>query len=172
MAHGSARIDSPDVIKEFRNRFAIFDGTCRKALSDVQRDVQRTAEWLQREQLLYWKKELRRRTERFTVARLEYQRARREATRSPQSTAIDARIAFQRATRLKEEAEAKLRAVKKWMVVLEHDAANLMAPCLALCAQLERLTPRALTRLDRMVDSLEDYLRTAPADLPAQPSEE
>ncbi len=172
MAQGSAHINSPDVIKEFRNHFAIFDGICQQALSEMQRDVQRTAEWLGREQLVHWKKELRKRGERFTVAKLEYQRMRRVAVRSPQSTAIDAKIAFQKATRLKEEAEAKVRAVKKWMALLEHDAAELMGPCFVLAAQLDSLTPRALARLDRMVDSLDGYFRTAPAASPAQHSEE
>jgi len=172
MAKGSARITSPEIIKEFRNRFALFDEVCRRVLSEVQWDIRKAAEWVQREQLRYWQKEVRQRVEVFHRAQLEYQRAHREAVRSPQSTAIDVRIAFEKAKRRREEAETKLRGVKKWMTLLAHDTGELMGPCLALSAQLEHLTPRALARLDRMVESLEAYLRTSPPDAPARPEEE
>ncbi len=168
MARGSAHIDSPEVIKEFRNHWVVFDHACRQAISEMQRDVQRASEWLRREQLPHWKRELRQRREKYTVAKLEYQRLRRQEARSPQSTSIDARIAFQKAAARLEEAEAKMRAIQKWLAVLDHEAAELMGPCFALDARLDALTPRALARLDRMADSLDAYFRAAPPEAPAQ----
>ncbi|MBM4047459.1 MAG: hypothetical protein FJ279_20325 [Planctomycetes bacterium] len=168
MAHGSARIESPEVIQQFRNHFVDFDRVCRQAVSEAQGDIQNTSEWLQREQLFYWKRELRKRDEAFQKARLEYERARRETLHSGRSTAVDAKVAFEKARRLKEEAETKLQAVKKWTVLLEHSAHEFIGPCLALSTQLGALTPRALARLDKMVQSLEAYLRDMAASAPKE----
>ena len=173
MAQGSARIDSPQVIRHFRSHFVVFEETCRDALSQVQWDVRKATDWLGREQLRYWKKELRKRTEAHHMAKLAYQRARHDARQSSHSTSVDAKVAFRKAERLKEEAEEKVRAVKKWMTVLEHSAGELLGPCMALAAQIETLAPRALARLDRMADSLDAYFSASAANTPAtSPPEE
>jgi len=166
MAQGSARIDSPEVIRRFRSHFVVFEETCREALAQVQWDIQKASDWVGREQLRYWKRQLRKRAEAHHLARLAYQRARHDARQSSHSTSVDAKVAFKKAERLKEEAEEKMRAVKKWMTVLEHSATDLLSPCLSLSAKMEALAPRALARLDRMADSLDAYFSASATETP------
>jgi len=170
--HGSAHINSPEIVKQFRNHFVLFDKACRQSLSGVRGDLQKTTQWLQREQLLHWKKELRKREEALQLAKREYERALREDRRSAHSTAVDAKIALGKARRRKEEAETKLQSVKKWARFLHLKTGELMGPCMALSGQLESLTPRALARLDNMVESLEEYLRASPVNASASPVSE
>ena len=76
---------------------------------------------------------------------------------------MDEKKALDRALRLKAEAEEKLRAVKKWAMTIENRAAKALGPCVALSSLLSTLTPKALARLDQMLDSLDDYLRPGAA---------
>ena len=160
MAHGGVNIESPEVIQQFRNHFVLFDKACQQAVSGLKTDIQRTKDWLQREQLQHWKRELRKREEAYQTARRECHRARLQAQRSSESAYIEAKKVLDRATRRKEEAEQKIRSLKKWSGFLDHKVGELIGPCLNLSNQLESFTPRALARLDRMVESLEEYFRT------------
>ena len=64
-----------------------------------------------------------------------------------------------RALRLKEEAEKKVKAVKKWSMTLSHEAVKYLKPCETLSSKLASQTPKAVHRLDQMLDNLDDYLR-------------
>lgn len=172
MPRGSAHIDSPEVVQDFRNHFVLFDRACRQALDELKRDIHKTIEWLQREQLPLWQRELRKREEAFRAAHRDYQRARREADSSAQAAALEAKKALDKAKRYRDEAEAKIGAVRKWGLFLSHKAGELLGPCTVLSGHLDDLTPRALARLDRMVESLDEYFRTAPVDTGAPPPPE
>ena len=100
-------------------------------------------------------------------ARREYVQARHGSEVTRKQSCVDEKKALDRALRLKEEAEEKLRAVKKWILTIDNKAGKALGPCAALSSTLSRLTPKALVRLDQMLDSLDDYLRPGVAGPPA-----
>lgn len=159
MAQGPADISSPDVIRRFRNHFVKFDEICRNALEGIRSDVGRVQDWLRREQATYWKHQLRKREDLVERARREYLQARHSSEVTRKQSWVDEKKALDRALQLKAEAEEKLRAVKKWILTIDHKAGKALGPCVALSSMLSRLTPQALARLDQMLDSLDDYLR-------------
>lgn len=159
MAQGPANISSPDVIRRFRGHFVKFDETCRNALEGVRSDVGRIQDWLRREQAVHWKHQLRKREDLVERARREYIQARHGSGPMRKQSCVDEKKALDRALKLKEEAEEKLRAVKKWTMTIDHKAAKALGPCVALSSTLSKLTPKALARLDQMMDNLDDYLR-------------
>lgn len=164
----SARIESPEILKEFRNRFVVFDGDCRRALEGVKTDINSTVAWLNGEQLSYWKQQLRKREEMVLKAKSAYHTARLGG----QSHCLIELKDLQKAQRLKEEAEQKMLRVKKWVQQIERKSAMLLGPCMRLSVELADLTPRALSRLDTMIDSLDAYFRAAAGDGAASSSGE
>ena len=74
-------------------------------------------------------------------------------------TAVDELKAFERAQRLKMEADEKIRTVRHWLTTLEQESSSLLRPCAKLSTMLTTQSPKALMRLDQMLDSLDDYLR-------------
>jgi hypothetical protein len=156
---GAANINSPDVIRRFRSQFVTFDTDCRRALEGTRSDVARIQEWLRREQLTYWKRELRKREELAVQARSDYLSALHNDGFVGKQSSADEKKALDRALRLKAEAEEKLRAVKSWLLHIEREVANVSGACLSLSAMLDTATPQALARLDQMLDRLDDYLR-------------
>lgn len=162
MAGGPAHIDSPEVIRTLRNQYVEFDRQCRNALTDASADVKRTVQWLRDRQRVTMKQELRKRSEELHQAESAYKDARWSSSALGTSRAVDEKRALERAKRRKEEAERKAEAVRKWTHLLDQKAGKMMGPCHSLANLLNELTPRALARMDQMMDSLDEYFRSAP----------
>jgi hypothetical protein len=159
VSNRSANINSPEVIKHFRNHFVEFDTDCRNALEGMRSDVRKVLEWLRHEQAPYWKQQLRKREELVERAKREYFEARNASELTRKASCVDEKKALDRANRMKEEAEGKIEAVKSWLMTAEHKVAKLMQPCVSLGSLLESMTPQALARMDQMLDRLDEYLR-------------
>lgn len=164
MPQRPARIESPEVIKELRNRFATFDQTCRNALMGCIADVQEIRDWLRNDRQLYWKHQLRKREEELLTAKREYAQAQWASGSGGRSVGVDEMRALERAKQRQEEAERKAETVKKWTLLLEQRISKMMGPCHALLILLDQRTPQAMARLDQMLDSLEEYFRPSPGD--------
>ena len=156
---GSARIDSPEVIKEFRAQFLKFDTRCRQAVTGAKSDIHRVVQWLQHDQASYWKHELRRREDEVVRARGEFIIAREGAQHAGKPSYVDEQRTLRRAEAKREEAHRKLAAVKKWATLLEQRAEKLLGPVNQLSSTLDLTTPQAVARLDGMIVNLEEYLR-------------
>jgi hypothetical protein len=169
MARGPAHIQSPDVIKNFRVSFITYSEQCRTALDDVQRDITRVQQWLEHDQSAYWKREYRKRSERAQLARSEYNRARNQHNPLSKDSCVDEKNALDKALRMQDEAEEKLRAVKKALMTIEQNVSKSLGPCLALSSMLAVQVPKAVARLDRMLDTLDAYLRPSPGQAPQEP---
>jgi hypothetical protein len=155
----SAHIDSPEVIKEFRNHFIKFGIVARTSLSGVRADAQRTLQWLKYDQVSYWKDELRKRDQALLRAKDEYFLARYGAEAMRKPSYIEEEKAMRRAEARKQEAQHKIEATKKWASLLEQQVEKLMGPVNGLSTMLDVDIPKALARLDIMVQNLEEYLR-------------
>lgn len=158
---GPAHIEGPEIIQEFRRRFLEFTGICQNALASLDSDVRSTSNWLKTDRVTHWKMQHRKREEAYNLAVNEYNRARDSTSAMGKASTVDEKKAMERAKRLKEEAEEHLQAVHSWIRLLEHQVEKLSGPCTALSIHLASVTPRALARLDQMLDSLDEYFRPA-----------
>lgn len=156
-ARTPANIDSPEVIRRFRAQLVRFEERCRAGLEDAYADVRKVKGWLQREMRPHWKRQLQRRQEMMEKARRDYAEAVRDGKYAGKTSAVDEKKALDRAIRLMEEAEGKLRAVKRWSLLLEQEIGKRLQPCRSLESRLDTLVPQALARLDQMLDSLDVY---------------
>jgi hypothetical protein len=162
MARRRADIQSPDVVLRFRHRFVEFDEIAQQALASSTNDVRSLTDWLRGDQLRHWKTELRRRHDEMKTAWREYVDARHGDPRVGKQSSVDERKAWERAKRRKVEAEEKIQRIKGWATALEREAERLRAPCLRFDEILITLVPKALNRLDRILDDLDEYLKRTP----------
>lgn len=163
-AQHAADISSPDIIRDFRNHFLRFEERSKQAVSGVRSDCDRVLQWLQREQLQYWKEELRKYEEMVRQTRSQYLLARHGADALRKPSYVEEEKALRKAERRKEEAEHKIEAVKKWALVVEQQVKKLMGPINGLAGVLDSSAPLARARLDAMAQNIEDYLREAAPD--------
>jgi len=152
------RVASFDRFQDFRAAYAKFGDGATQALLTVDLEIRRMLDWLAKDQVAYWKGEIRRREEKLNEAKAALHRKRITATFGNVAQDTDEIVAVRRAQARLEAAEAKLKAVKHWYQVVEQEVTEYRGPAQALANVLEADVPRALSSLDRMMDSLESYL--------------
>lgn len=162
---GSADLSDPAVIRDFRARLARFQQQAAAALAGAPNALSRTVDLLRFEVGPRWKKELSRRQEQYAEARRKWLEAEGEVKARGQRGQVDRASAqdehreMRRAQQRCDEAEEKLRAVRTWLTRLDGDGKDLLARCREQDLAIQDLSLAALTRLDRMLDALDDYHR-------------
>jgi hypothetical protein len=117
------------------------------------------AAWLKGKQLRYWRHQHRVRHEKMKEAWRDYFNARYADRKTGKTSCIEERKLYERAKRMKDEAEAKIAKVQGWLAALEREAERLKPPIVRFENLLTTMSPKALVRLDHMLDNLEEYLR-------------
>lgn len=167
MALNRADIDSPEVIKHFRFRLIKFEETAKQAIAGIHSDVYRVAGWLGHEQSKYWSMELRKREEEFQLTKLAYKNAKDPMSAYKKDSAVDERKEMHLAERRRDEAEQKLKAVKRWTMMIDRETEEMLGPVNVFAGTLDASTPKAIAKLDLLIQKLEDYLRLASPDAPS-----
>lgn len=156
----AARVTSIDALKDFRRVLAEFTTLATTALGEAHAYVRRTTSWVEHEQPSYWKNERRRRQARLAEARNELYRAQVEAADAQVSASLQRR-AVERTQAAVDEAETKLRNTKRWSRLLDRETILYKGECQKLARTLDAEMPQAMARLDKMVESLERYVKLA-----------
>ncbi|MDR3459700.1 MAG: hypothetical protein P4N60_19905 [Verrucomicrobiae bacterium] len=154
-----------EALETFRARLIVFLGQARPVLDEVGGEMTRTRLWLQNDQRMFWEQELRRRERRLEEAKQELFSARMSAI--PTGTAALLQMTVQRWQRAIQEAEAKLKALRRW----EHEIDDRAAPMLKQLDQLRGFLAsdmaQAVAYLDRALTALDAYRSVTPGPGPA-----
>jgi hypothetical protein len=156
------RVASLDRFRDFRAAYAKFGDAAQQALLTVEMEIRRMLDWLAKDQVAYWKGEIRRREEKLNEAKAALHRKRITATFGNVVQDADEIVAVRRAKEKLEAAEAKLKLVKQWYLIVEQEVQEYRPPAQQLANVLEADVPKALSSLDRMMDSIEGYLNVVP----------
>jgi hypothetical protein len=149
-----AKIKDVEALESFRSALIVFQNKAKVALEEVQQDIKRTRLWLQNDIWSYWEGQLKRRQRVLDQANAELMSARLSAlVDNPTLQQMQVR----KAKRLVEEAEEKLRTVKKWNRDFDHAADPLHRRLEALTFYLDNDIPRAAAFLHQAVQTLEAY---------------
>jgi hypothetical protein len=154
----SANVRSVDALKDVKLALIAYSEDARAALTTVDMEVRRVRDWLEREQLTYWKNQVKRREEEVNIARSDLHRRRLSAGNSDAISDTEQKEALRLAQRRLVEAEEKVATVKRWIPVFEHASAEYRAHSQPLGDHLAGSFENTLAALERMVGSLEAYL--------------
>ena len=159
----SARVNSIDSISDFRSAFWKFAETAKVALGDAESDLQRTAMWLENEQMAYWSGQIRKRHEAVTRAaeKVREKRLFKDFSGKPAS-AVDEERALKIAKARLEEAEGKLAAVKKYARAIQKVMHDYKGSVQACATAIAHDIPLAVARLDKLASLLRQYVELAP----------
>jgi hypothetical protein len=159
----AAKVTSVDALKDFREGLAAFLEDARNALVAVQMENRRASDWLHNHQRLYWNEELKRRRERHSMALTELHRVKLQAKPGSAVKDTDQKDAVRMTLAKVREAEEKVEIVKRWGPPLQHAIDEYVGKARALDDLLGGDVVHSLALLERMITSLEEYLRlTAP----------
>lgn len=166
-----ANVRSIDALTEFKNALVAFAEDARVILDGVEMEVRRTRNWVERDQLAYWRSQVKRREQEVAMARSELHRRRLSQSNSDAISDTEQKEALKLAQRRLAEAEEKVEKIKRWIPVLEHEIAEYHAHSQPLGDHLAGRFENTLALLDRMVNSLDAYLRLQAPEAPSLPPE-
>lgn len=161
MTQPGAFVTSLDALERFRAALCAFQHEGTQALSSVQTEARRFAEWLKHDQLAYWRQEIRRREDLVAEAKGDLHRC-LSATIDPRRTpsCLQEKKLLAIAKRRLEEAEAALASVRRWIPIVEQELFEFHARVEPLATSLANGVPRALADLDGSLARLAAYLET------------
>ena len=151
---GFAQVRSIDAIDAFRAHLVVYLDKARPLVDEISGDLRRMQLWLESDRLQYWQRETLRRTRVLEAAQQALLSARiatfREATPLEQNAVHAARRAL-------EEAQDKLRVLKRWIREFGPQTESLSRQIGAVDFVLSQDLPRAIAFLTETVRLLEDY---------------
>jgi hypothetical protein len=155
---GYARVDSVDALKSFRQALVKFAETANTALADAEGEMNRTLVWLETEQHTFWTAQIRKRhddVERCKDA-VRQKKLYKSPTGSTQS-AVEEEKLLKIAQRRLEEAETKLKNVKRYTPRLQKEISIYKGGVQRLSTTVSADIPVAISRLDKMLAALQAY---------------
>jgi hypothetical protein len=154
-----AQVTSIDALESFRENLIVYISKMRPTVEEVSEDVRRMRDWLEHDCQRHWENEYRRRSRALEDARQALFSSRLS---SLQEASTAQQWAVTRARRSLEEAEDKLRRLKKW----RRDFNSLTDPLTKELDQLHSFLvtelPRAAAYLAHAVKILESYAAIGP----------
>ena len=163
MAEG-ARIYSVDAIRQFRAALIKYAETGNVALTSADGEVDRTLGWLERDQTTFWTIQVRKRHEHVVKCEdaMRQKRLFKGADGGVQSV-VDEMKALAVAKRREEEAVQKVGTVKKAIMVLRKEGQLYKGRTQKLGTTMTSDLPKAVHRLDRMMEQVAAYLQVQTA---------
>ncbi len=162
----NVRVLSISTIDDFRNALVLFCDDAKAALGSVEMEIRRTTDWLVRDQVQHWSSEVKKQS--LAVSEAQAALFRRKMQQRPGSAPNDSeqKEELRNAKRRQEQAEEKLRIVKKWIPVWQQAVAEYHSRAHPLGDSIEGDLRNAVAKLDRMVIALDAYTKIAPPSMP------
>ena len=154
-----ARVQSIDALKHFRIALWKFKEAANVAIGDAEGEVQRTVSWLQGEQQQFWQGQIRKRHEIVNRCKdaVRQKQLFKDSTGRVQS-AVDELKALAIAQKRLAEAEQKLLNTKRHSAKMQKEMHMYKGAMQGFSTTVASDLPNAVAALDRMVQSLEEYV--------------
>jgi hypothetical protein len=156
-----ARVNSLDLLRDFRAAVATFKADGVDALTANALDIRRAVEWLA-ERRAFWVRAVRDCQDEVTHAKAELNRKQVLHPGDRQPDCTQEIKALRKAQARLEHAEDQVEKCKRWEPTLQRAADEYEGPARQLSDLLEGDLPKSLSLLDRLVVALEEYVAVAP----------
>ena len=156
---GYARIDSVDALRMFRTVLVKFAEAVRVALGDAEGEIARVQVELETELPTYWSGQIRKRHE--IVEKCKDAVRQKKLFKSPSGStqsAVEEEKQLRIAQKRLEEAEEKLKNIKRYTPRLQKETSIYKGGVQRLATSASSDIPLAVSRLDKMVQALEAYM--------------
>jgi hypothetical protein len=171
----AANVHSIEAIGDFRAAYVKLVHDSKSGLDAMRMDIRRFMDWLTKEQVAYWKHQIKKAQEELAEAKAALMRKKIAGGADGRAAATEEKVAIRKAQQRLDEAEDKIRRIKRWEKDLERAVMIYEARARQLENFLEIDAPNGIVMLDRKLDALERYLQVAPptgAPLESAPSVE
>jgi hypothetical protein len=161
------KISSIDALEAFRADLIQYIAKARVALEDMEGDVRRTQTWLDTDRAQHWGGQIKLWTKNLHQAEQELYSAN---LTNPQAANAFQRMAVLKAKRKLEEAEDKMRVLKKWRQTFENRATPLLRQLDPMFYLVGQQLPKGVFALGESIKALQAYAEKNTPTKPAAPA--
>ncbi len=154
-----ANVAAIEALESFRAQLVQFMIDARSRVDETRDSVCRTRQWVEHDRRLHWEAQLRTRKKKLEAAELELFSARLAGLQNANSGKEEL---VRRARRGVEEAEEKLRKVKKWSRDFEETAEPMLRRLQRLRDLLDEDVPKGIAWLAQAQQILNEYAESFP----------
>lgn len=158
-----AKVSSIDALEAFRADLIQYVEKARVALEDAEGEVRRTRSWLDVDRTGYWAGQMKLRTKQLEQAEADLYNA--TITRPKESHSFY-KMAVLKAKRRLEEAEEKIRVLKKWRQAFDNRATPLLRQLDPMFFLVGQQLPKGIHSLTESIKALQAYAEKAPVVKP------
>ncbi len=160
----SARVTSVQAISEFRIALLQFCQAAKEVLGSIDMEIRRMSDWVERDRLSYWQREIRNCQEELAQAKADLFRKQITRISGQNPDLLEEKDALRRAQYRLEEAEEKVQRCRLWGGrQLPRAIDEYQGPGRQLAAIVEGNPPSIAIYMDRVIRSLEAYLELDPS---------
>ena len=148
------KISSIDALEAFRGDLIQYIAKARVALEDMEGDVRRTQTWLDTDRAQHWTRQVKLWMKNLHQAEQELYSAN---LTNPQASNAFQRMNVLKAKRKLDEAEEKMRVVKKWRQTFENRATPLLRQLDPMFYLVGQQLPKGVFALSESIKALQAY---------------
>ena len=160
----AANVQSLEAIEAVRNSLASFVEQVRDALTELQSEMRRVADWLEHDRPRHWKTQIRLANDGVHAAQQALHRCLMFPIAKERPSCYEERAALKKAQARLAYCEEKAERVRHWQRVVQHELFEYEGRISQLVRVVEEEVPRAIGVLGKIMRHLEEYRSLRAAD--------
>lgn len=153
----AANVKSVSAIREFRTDVIEFNESLRQSLDMLSSELKRAVDYFESDRAAYWPAQVRKASDRLAQARIDLERCRVTTSPGEGPSCHEEKKALQRAKVRLQTANEKVKATKRWVLVVRREVDEFQSRL----AQLNHLSntelPKGAALLARLAARLDRY---------------
>lgn len=156
-----ANVKSINAIREFKTNLQDYNDSIRMSLEMLNTELTRAVDYFETDRKVYWPAQARKASDKVAEARINLERC--QVTTRPEEgrSCYEEKKALRKAKDRLATSEAKVKATKKWLVVVRKEVDEFRSRIAQLNFTTESEFPRAIALLERLANRLDRYVGSA-----------
>ena len=163
-----ANVKSIEAIRNFRADLQEYNDALRLSLDILTSELVRAVDYFESDRSLYWPAQVRRASDKVSEARINLERCQVTTRPGEGPSCYEEKKALQRAKDRLAYANERVKATKKWIVIVRKEVDEFRSRMAQLSFLTESELPRSIAVLDRLASRLERYVESTTSK-PSQP---
>jgi hypothetical protein len=159
----AAKVTKISAVRDFKPVLASVCEAVVEALCAAELEARRTIDWLEHEQLNYWRRAVKHLQEKLAQAKNELNRRKLVRASGHKMDLTEQKEALDLVERQLREAEQKVEATRKWVRTLQRAVDEYLSHARQLASLVEGDPPTSVALLERILSALDAYLTLSPA---------
>lgn len=152
-----ASVKSIATIRRFRADLQEYNDSLRQTLDILSSELQRAVDYFETDRSTYWPAQVRKASDDLAAARINLERCQVTTRPGEGPSCYEEKKALQRARQRLETAQAKVKATKKWVLVVREEVDKFRSKLAQVTYLSDTEIPRAAALLERLASRLDRY---------------